>query len=500
MSCKLILEFLSKNGPSCSSKIKGFLIGHGLSEEAARKSISRKGVGINVFTTISLPKREGFLYLDKQYNTGEFWGNFVRDHIDKNSSYGVALGSLLCRGGITAEEHFHSQSGSPKVKKNHLSHQFVCEKLEEVKLIKYEHHDTLGRLLFINPQLGFDIRNEKQKEAELITENIMIKATVDWMKKTGFVSYNAIKARNDRESTYFGPYAWDITAPSYLLPLKTFNLGKVSSGFVLADVINSHIDSNGVQYFIRKCKSMSAMHSTKPFLPILIGTSFSEEAFKMAKSEGYLATTPRILFGDEIADAFLELTEMLTNAAAAAVSQPESISKVFNSLGKIEGAAINLKGPLFEMITAYLINKSEGYSVDIGKEIHDMGGNKAEIDVLAVLGKHSIKVMECKAKNVKNLVTHQEIYKWIKVRIPQIKQWIESQERFHSTTNVSFEYWTTSGYTEEAIKLINDYKPKKFNVEFKNGKDVLKYATETKEQSITNALKEHFFSHPLAKL
>lgn len=148
----------------------------------------------------------------------------------------------------------------------------------------------------------------------------------------------------------------------------------------------------------------------------------------------------------------------------------------------------------------YLINKSEGYSVDIGKEIHDMDGNKAEIDVLAVLGKHSIKVMECKAKNVKNLVTYQEIHKWIKVRIPQIKQWIESQERFHSTTNVSFEYWTTSGYTEEAIKLINDYKPKRFNVEFKNGKDVLKYATETKEQSITNALKEHFFSHPLAKL
>ncbi len=49
--------------------------------------------------------------------------------------------------------------------------------------------------------------------------------------------------------------------------------------------------------------------------------------------------------------------------------------------------------------------------------------------------------------------------------------------------------------------IANEFRQfKEFNVEFKNGKDVLKYATETKEQSITNALKEHFFSHPLAKL
>lgn len=499
MTYKLIKVFLETHGPSCSSKIKEFLLKTGLSETAARKSLSRRGKGINVFTSISLPKRESFLYLDKQYNTPDFWGNLISTHIDKNSSYGIALSSLILRGSMTPKEHFYAQSGLPKVKKNHLSYEFICQKLIDLDLLKSSNHEVFGSIFNLNPQLGIELEQPQRKEAQVFTENIIIQAVVEWLKKTGIASYKAIKARSYDKSTYFGPYAWDITAPSYLLPLKTFKASKVQSGFVVADVANYRVDSNSIKFFLRKCKGMSSLNSTKPFLPILIASSFTEDAFALGKSEGYLLTTPKIIFGNEIADAFLNLTEMLTNAAAAAISKPENIFTILGSLGKIEGAANNLKGPLFEMMAAYLVNKHDGFSVDIGKKVQDDNGNKAELDVFAVLGKRSIKIIECKAKSPKTLISDKDVSKWIDDRIPLIKRWILAEGRFNNT-EITFEYWTTSDYTNEAKAIIKNYNPQKHNATFKAGYDILEYAKSTQEQSIIDGLNEHFFNHPLSKI
>ncbi len=501
MTYKLIKTFLEEHGPSCSSKIKEFLMQSGQSEIAARKALSRKGKCINVFTSISLPKRESFLYLDKQYNTPDFWDNLISTHIEKRSAYGIALASLISRRAVTPEEHFTAQSGLPKVKKKQLSYEFICQKLKEINLLKSSTHEVFENIFYLNPQLGIKSEPEsiQKKEAEIFTEDIILQAVVDWLRKTGLASYNAIKTRTVTESTYFGPYAWDITAPSYLLPLKTFKSGNVQSGFVVADIMNYKIDVNSLQFFIKKCKGMSSLASTKPFLPILVASSFTEDAFALGKTEGYLLTTPRIIFGNDIADAFINLTEMLTNAAAAAISNPENILKVLNSLNQIEGAASNLKGPLFEMMAAYLINKHGGYSVDIGKKVQDDDGNKAEIDVFAVLGKHSVKVIECKAKNPKTLISEKEVLKWIDNRIPVIKQWMLNEGRFNNC-DITFEFWTTSDYSDEAKSIIRDYRPRKHKVEFKNGKDILSYAKSAKEQSIIDGLNEHFFNHPLSKI
>lgn len=219
---------------------------------------------------------------------------------------------------------------------------------------------------------------------------------------------------------------------------------------------------------------------------------------RLGKAEGYILSTPRILFGETVAQAFQDLTEVMTNATAAAASRPDTITNIFNSLKNIEGAAANLKGPLFELITGHLIYKKEGFSIDIGEKVTDENGNAAEIDVLGVLGKHSVHVVECKARNANSLIGVTEINKWLNDRIPLIHKSLKGERRF-AGSKFTFEYWTTSDYTTDAKALLKKHNAKKYKIIWRNGTDVLQYSKDAQATAITQALKDHFMNHPLAK-
>ena len=78
-----IESVLIELGPSPSSKVKERLISSGLSEEAARQRISRSRGKVRRLISIGLPKREGFLYLDDQYGSYEFWNSLVDSHTNR---------------------------------------------------------------------------------------------------------------------------------------------------------------------------------------------------------------------------------------------------------------------------------------------------------------------------------------------------------------------------------------------------------------------------------
>jgi len=500
MSQMLIKEYLQKNGPSSSSEIKKHLLSKGLSEQASRKSISRKGKGINTFTTFTLPKKEAFLYLDKQYNTPLFWGNFINSHIKKKSAYGIAISSLQNRSGLCPVSHFIAYSGSPLLYRDKkLSHDFIIEKLSAAKIIQLIDSIELGPCISFTPATEMKVSDISKKYAEIFTEELMIDALAEWFKNIGMASYNAISKRSEKNHKKFGAYVWDITSPSYALPLRSFNTEAIQPGFIVADVFNGELDVNGIRYFINKCQSMSALKNTKPFLPFLMANHFSKEAYNLGRSEGFILTTPSILFGEEVSKAFLDLTNTLANTASIAVENPSKMIEVFKVLKRIEGVENNLKGPLFEMISAHIINKSEGSYVDIGRIVKEPNGNKAEIDIFAVNGSHSIKIIECKAKLPHILINKSETEKWLSDRIKIIYNWIKANENY-SNMNLTFEYWTTSDYTEDSLKLINNHFPKKYKIEFKNGKQILEKAQKAKLTTIVDTLNEHFLKHPLNKM
>ena len=122
-------DFLTKFGPSPSSKIKDSIVAGGLSEEAARQRISRSRGKVRRFTSIKLPKRESFLYLDAQYGSYEFWNSLVKAHSEANSAYGIAMQSIMARGGAIPKKYFSVVSGSPQKLKKHISSNNILEHL-----------------------------------------------------------------------------------------------------------------------------------------------------------------------------------------------------------------------------------------------------------------------------------------------------------------------------------------------------------------------------------
>jgi hypothetical protein len=273
----------------------------------------------------------------------------------------------------------------------------------------------------------------------------------------------------------------------------------VKPGFVVADyIVASELTENQIEYFVKKCTTLRSLKSTSPFLAILLADSFSNKAFMRGKKEGLMFTTPEILFGKEISYALKDLLHTLKNAAAISVKNPDKIPELFNKLSSIEGAAINLRGALFELIAAHLVHKKEGGSVDIGVTLKDFNsGNKAEVDV-RLLHDHKITIIECKARNHSGYITKPEIKKWVDDRIPLIRKCLIQQEHLKDR-ELNFEYWTTGQFDDEALKFLQSTKEslRKYNISWKSGDGVLLYSQSAKSKSMSTFLKDHFLRHPL---
>jgi hypothetical protein len=247
---KSILKII---GPSPSSVVKGQLVSNGLSEEAARQRISRSIGTVRRLTSIGLPKRERFLYLDEQYGSYEFWNSLVESHSQAKTAYGIAIQSLMARGGVIPQEFFKIISASPHKLKKHISSDSVLKSLIACKLVKIETDEEIGECVVIDAQGELEYSKVNSLKSKLVVEDLMISAVYDWARKIGLASYNAIKKRSLHSIPVYGQFGWDITAPSYISPLAKFQNQQLAPGFLTIDVTSSFLDSNGVSYFIKKC-------------------------------------------------------------------------------------------------------------------------------------------------------------------------------------------------------------------------------------------------------
>jgi len=499
MTHPTIESVLIELGPSPSSKVKERLVSGGLSEEAARQRISRSRGKILRLTSIGLPKRESFLYLDSQYGSYEFWNSLVNSHTQSNSAYGIAMQSLMVRGGVIPKEFFKIISGSPQKLKKHISSDSILKGLISCKLAKLEVDEEFGECVVVDAQGTLEYSEISSLKSKLIVEDIIINAVYDWARKIGFASYNAIRKRTLSSVPVYGQFGWDITAPSYIFPLSGFENQKLTPGFIAIDVINSLVNSDEAKYFIKKCQLNRSIKNMKPFIGMLVADRFSEGAFKLGKSSGLIFTTPEILFGSETAESIRKLSSTLENAAAIAAKYPDKVISLLNSLSSIEGAAINLRGALFELIVGHLVYKGEGTSIDIGVKVRNTKGERAEIDVRRVKGEHELAIYECKGYQPSTQVDVDEVELWISKKIPIIRSALLEEVRFKNM-NMSFEYWTSGDYSEEAIQFLKkkSSETKKYKVNWKNGKDILEYARDIKSQSMVDALNQHYAKHPLS--
>lgn len=502
-SIEVIEKFLKVNGPSSSSKIKAYLKTKGISDNASRQRISRS-IGereIRKFGIIKLPKNQSFLYLKNQKGSHDFWKSLIESHLEANSAYGIAMQSIIVRGGSIPKSAFIIISGSPQKLKKHLHSDRVLENLISCRLLKIEEDVEFGECVVIDAQGELDYLKIGSLKARLIVDDILVKAVLDWARKIGLGSYEAIQKRTLVEAPSFGHFSWDITAPSGVFPVARIIEKKIKPGFLVIDVTSYPIDLNGLKYFIKKCSAIRSIKTMFPFLAIFIAERFSKEAFSFGKSKGIILTTPEILFGKEVGENIQALLTTLENAAAIAIKDPDRLMKLLNSLSHIEGVAINLRGALFEMIVGHLVFKGEGTSIDIGVKVKDHLGNKAEIDVQRVKGDHEVAIYECKGIQPSSKITYDEIDLWLSKKIQIIRRSLLQQERFKKA-NMIFEYWISGEFSSDAVELLEKAKAgtEKYKIRWKNGSSVLKYAKKIKLNTMVDVLNQHYLKHPLSKL
>jgi hypothetical protein len=341
-------------------------------------------------------------------------------------------------------------------------------------------------------------------KARLTTEKILLLAVRDWARKLGAASYDKVALRDDADGPpRVGTFAWDLTGPSYLRAMVRRTPDGPKPGFFVCDVVSGEsVDAAAVSAFTRKCELMANMQRMPPLLPIFIADRFSRDAFNLGRSRGVMVATPGALFGRDVAVGLAALLQTLSKAAAVAVRRPDLIGELFDKLGRIEGAAANLRGALFEMLVGHCVVKIDDGTIDIGKKIVEVEtGARAEIDVFRIKEYREVWSYECKAHQPSEIVGRSVVEKWLTEKVPLIHRVLRREGRFQESA-FHFEFWTCGSFSDEALTLLKDAAAHtgRYFLGWKDGTAVRAYAGKVRPKAIAEMLDQHFFGHPIARL
>ncbi|EKD84353.1 MAG: hypothetical protein ACD_39C00095G0011 [uncultured bacterium] len=484
-----IKKILQAKGPLTTSAVKRILVESGISDDAARKRISRVSDGIKKYSKIQFPKNIQLLYLPQHLRASASFRKAILSAFKETGAiHHHALQAIVPFGGLTTKQNFMVLSGCPADRKKKTTFEKLLKELVDSDVVSLSRENGVDWVL---SNCSGKLSSKAIKSISIIQtiHELLFNPIEDWLKKNSLVSYNKLERFNE-----FAGYYWHLTAPSYLLPLIKKSATTTDPGFVVVDILpQNDIQVEHIKYFICKCSSCVYQKNIRPFLPILIGNQFSHQALQYAKENNILITTPRNLFGDEMADAIDNLIRILTDTAKFLKTADEkTILEVFTKIAKIEGKTNNIKGQLFELVAGHIVS-NDGFVIDeIGRKICNSNGDEAEIDVLARRSKTELKIIECKGFSSKSLISQADIEKWFK-QIKRIRDWVKNQA-LYVQANLTFEYWTSSGFTEDAESTLKAVQAKltKYSIHWRAGKDVTKYAQDLKLGSMVNLLREHY--------
>lgn len=499
-----VASLLKQHGPGLSSDLARLMVEGGLSEVAARQRITRAQFAYKRLAGLRFAKNARFIYLDDQYGTQEFWDAIERAFKSSGASYWHALIGLRARGGICPKSLFPIVCGAPMARTRQLSPDRILERLCAIKLLEeYEDAESGETLIQFHPHT-YHKDSKAVMQAKLLAEYIALQAVRDWARKLGLGSYGKFKLRGETELPVVSSIAWDMSAPSYMRPLARSEAGSIKPGFFVCDInLNGVINQDQVALLVRKHSLASAPQNIAPIMPFLIGDVFSQDAFNLARQSGIAATTIENLFGLETARALRDLIELLSNSGATAAINPQHLSDVMNNLAKIEGAADRLRGALFELAAGTLAKDIEDGYLLVGENRREYStGREAEIDVILDRPDgRPVLVIECKSKIPGASLSLETAQHWLKDRVPLIRAIMDQESRYDGRT-FHFELWSNGPFDEDARSWL-EAQPKVYDlhtVDWKDGAALRSYARNAKTGAVRKILKEHYFTHPLAKL
>jgi len=491
MSNSLITNYLRKHGPSRGFDVKEHLKGLGKSDEAARQQISRATGEICKLSNI-LPKRETFLFLKKDYAGIKFQESLSKALFNSGSAYGTALRGLSLKGGTVSLLRFAAYSGAPiDNRRNKLRHDVIVNKLISVKLIRQLEFGGQEYISLEENGLTSD------QIANFETENVVISMLATWVRRMNLGSFDKVESCLSLKSPNCGGYAWDIVAPSYISGLASFEKEKkiLRPGFCVADVcLGKILNEDDIKPIITKFESMRSLQKLGNLFPVIVHEGMDSKAFKMIRSKGFVVARVDDIFGRDASHLLNSLRGVFKNFAAAIVKDPEKVFDIFDRLVKLEGAALNLRGPLFEFIIGHMYLK-EGHIINMREKLSFLN-EKVEVDVNAK-GKNQNIFIECKGLAPGNMVSVKEIDYWVEKQIPIIRKWLQKgrQDLGIHKEKEAFRFYYSGVFSDEVRKYCNSIEKtvKKYSIGFYDYNDIDKRLKLLNEKSLREILKEQFF-------
>lgn len=499
-------SLLSQTGPTLTSDLIEHMVAGGATEAAARQRLARGLAGpygeITRLAGLRFRYNARFVYRTDQFGDRKFWDALERAFASHGPAYGGVVSVLRARGGSAPKSLFAAISGVPIARKGQLSPDRILERLSAIQLLKEEEGEDGVRYVRFGPH-HYTLDPAPLIRARLLAEQIALQGMQDWVRKVGFGSYDKVRIRGEGDPPNVANLVWDLSAPSYLRPLVNISESGARPGFVVADInLRGVLAEDAVRTFIRKCDLAAAPKGIAPILPILIAESFAPDAYALARKKGIMATTISLLLGEAIAKALQELITLLSDMGATAAVNPDQVERVFGALSRIEGAAMNLRGPLLELVVAHVVKEMEKGSVIVGRNVVDQAtGRSADIDVLLIRPDGAgLLVIECKAKEPGGAISLDAVKKWREDRVPLIHRALRWEPRF-TDTRLRFELWTNAPLDPDAAEWLtkNAQHQPDFELGWRDGSSLRTYAAGAKSQAISKMLNEHFYQHPLAK-
>lgn len=268
--------------------------------------------------------------------------------------------------------------------------------------------------------------------------------------------------------------------------------------FVCDVYLGQKLTADAQRAFIKKCLNVRGCIKVAPVLQMFLAESYGKEAVRAIRGNGAIAAILDSLLGTDVAHALHELSSVL-KATTLNLGSPEKIDVLFSALGKIEGAEGTLRGCLFEYLCAEQANESYLKPfITINKLVRGSEGARAEVDVL-VQARTEIVFIECKGHLPTGQVDDLEVDKWLKRRLPVLRDFAKHNEDFRHLKQ-TYELWTnaTISATSKALIEAENARKTRYSIAYREGEAFLSMIKESGKESLLKTYQQHFPNHPLA--
>lgn len=497
-----IVQYLEQHGPCLTTDLANHLVKtRKIKPATARQQVHRMSPEIKRLAYITFPRNARFVYLVRDYGSPRFWNQLVQALEDTNSTYGAALAAIRARKGIVPQQHFEIVCGAPVKQKKHLSAERVLSNLVEAKLLELRQIDGLGECVMLPQGEGYVEFPAQVVRARLLAEAILITAITEWLRNIGIVSYGRVARRDKGPTPKISTTAWDIAGPSYLaglLPAARKDVLKVNPAFFACDLLLGPVVASAVKPFVRKCMALRSLRGVGPCMQMFVADTYTAEAREILKRNGIIAATTRTLFGKDVAGGLRDLVGFFQVIASGSTLHIEQFDALLNRFNEFEGAALQLKGTLFEFLSEklakYEFRADHVYMNRIYRSPKD-GSKKAEADVIAETGQNQLTFIECKSTSPYAFVPDDQFRRWLQHNVPVLYDYARHSPEW-ANRKIKFEFWASAPLSEDSLTLYNQARttlnPNRYSIRVRQGSELFTLCEEMDDASVTRAFEKHF--------